>query len=59
MLLSKITLPGLFLSQITDKLFIDKSTFEEDKLLQEINDKNECSILNPSIDQSKLNQKLS
>ena len=58
MLLSKITLPGLFLSQITDKLFIDKSTFEEDKLLQEINDKNECSILNPSIDQSKLNQKL-
>ena len=58
MLLSKISIPGLFLSKITEKLFLDKSSFEEQKLLKEINTKNECTILNPSIDKSKLNENL-
>ena len=58
MLLSKITLPGIFFNQITDKLFLDKTTYDEQKLLKEINEKNECTILNSSIDSSKINEKL-
>ena len=58
MLLSKISLQGLFLSQTLEKLYIDKSKLEEHKLLQEINDRHECTILNPSLDKSKLNEHL-
>ena len=42
--LSKLSISGLFLSKITEKLFLDKSSFEEQKLLEEINKKNECVI---------------
>ena len=58
MLLSKISLSGLFLTQVIEKLYIDKSKLEEHKLLQEINEKHECIILNPSFDRQKLNEQL-
>ena len=58
MLLSKISIPGLFLSQVTEKLYIDKSKYDEYELLQEINDKKECTILNPSFEKEKLNDNL-
>ena len=58
MLLSKITLPGLFFTQTTDKLYLDKSTYDEHKLLKEINDNNECTITNALVDKSKINENL-
>jgi predicted esterase len=58
MLLSKISIPGLFLSQVTEKLYIDKSKYDEYELLQEINDKKECTKLSPSFEKEKLNDNL-
>ena len=58
MLLAKLTFPGLFLSQITEKLYLDKSKYDENKLIQEINDKKECTLLNPQFEKEKLNENL-
>ena len=57
MIPSKI-LPEFFLSQITDKLFIKKSIIEDDKLLEELKNNKECTLLNPSIDINKFNETL-
>ena len=51
-------LPGYFLSQIKNKLFINNSLIEDHKLIQDIKDKNECTLLNPLIDKFKFNEYL-
>ena len=58
MLLSKLSLPGIFFNKVTEKLILNKSTYDENKLLKEMTENNQCTILNASVDSKKLNENL-
>ena len=58
MLLSKLSLPGIFFNKVTEKLILNKSTYDENKLLKEMTENNQCTILNASVDCKKLNKNL-
>lgn len=56
MLLSKLSLPGIFFNKVTEKLILNKSTYDENKLLKEMTEKSQCTIINASVDSTKLNK---
>jgi len=58
MLLSQLSLPGIFFNKVTEKLNLNKSTYDENNLLKEMTENNQCTILNACVDSAKLNENL-
>ena len=48
----------IFLTSVLDLLHYNKSTYDLDELLKQMNEKNECDILNCTIDISAINNKI-